>query len=109
MPPYADGHPSSGWPAGLCQHAWPACPPAWLTATCVTHLPLPAACHLPLCPPPATSLSARRLPQVFGATDDDMAKVRIVGLLELDMDKLDRMASGQEDGSSSTQVDRKQA
>jgi hypothetical protein len=36
---------------------------------------------------------------VFGATEDDMAKVRIVSLYELDLDKLDRMASSSSSSS----------
>lgn len=74
-----------------------------LLLTPLLHLQLASPAHTTS---PATLLtSPLLLPpclQVFGATDEDMDKVRIVSLVELDMDKLDRMASGQEDGSSSS-------
>jgi hypothetical protein len=43
---------------------------------------------------------------VFGATEEDMAKVRIVSLYELDLEKLDRMASEGSPSSSGGEEER---
>jgi uncharacterized membrane protein YgcG len=66
--------------------------PLQLAARCSS---LPAAAPWPCAPHTASSYSLPSPPKkIFGATDEDTDRLRIVSLVELDADRLDRLMAG---------------